>query len=90
MSARPVLHSSRFSRRAVLKCSGIVAGALLLPWARVLPQRIQGATVSLHMDKPYFGAIGGGLDYLPRGFMDGAGPLRLLSEHEWRMRYPYL
>ena len=23
-------------------------------------------------------------------FADGAAPLRLLSEHEWRMRYPYL
>ena len=90
MSGRTVLDSPRFSRRAVLKCSGIVAGALLVPWARVLPHRIQNSAVSLHMDKPYVAAIVNGLDYLPRGFADGARPLRLLSEHEWRMRYPYL
>lgn len=91
MSGSIVRNSQRrLSRRAFLRFVGIAAGALIVPWARVLPPRADNAVVSIHMDKPYVDSMGNGLDYLPRGFRDGARPLLSLSEYEWRMRYPYL
>jgi hypothetical protein len=91
MSGTGVADSTRhFSRRAVLKCTGLVTGALLVPWVRALPARIPTSTVALHMDQPFIDVMEAGLDYRPRGFLGGASPLRSLSDEEWRRLHPYL